>query len=124
MKDREELLIFKCNHQEHQYCSFKGEENKEEIKICPICLRQEMEHSIVLFNQAKDPSYYKELIKNNSNINASNNVQINDINIFSYKKGFNRMKKFDKYAIDKKNVFYYDSAKTCRDKYRKKYFGD
>ena len=120
MKEREELVIFKCNHQEHQYCSYKGEENKEEVKICPICLREEMENSIVLFNE--DTSYYKEIIKNNSINNVSNNVKINDINIFSYKKGFNRMRKYDRYAIDKKNVFYYDSAKTCRDQYRKKYF--
>ena len=34
------------------------------------------------------------------------------------------MRGIDNYNIDKRNMFYYDSAYTCRDKYRKRVFDD
>jgi hypothetical protein len=35
-----------------------------------------------------------------------------------------KMRAIDNYNIEKKNMFYYDSANSCRYKYRKKVFDD
>jgi len=34
------------------------------------------------------------------------------------------MRAIDNYNEEKRNLFYYDSATSCRDKYRKKVFDD
>ena len=125
LKDKEKLVIFKCNHIEHQYCSFNGIQNYEGNKICPICLKKEIEDAIT--KSSDDPICsisYEELVKNNNKKHNEDNNTENKINIFNYKKGFIRMRGIDNYDKDKKNMFYYDSANSCRDKYRKVVFDD
>ena len=126
MKEKEKICVFQCNHIEHEYCSFNGGETFEARKICPICLKKEIDDSITCCRE--DPRFslsYEEFQKNNSqNYKLMNNRTENKVNIFNYNKGFAKMRGIDNYNRDKRNMFYYDSANTCRDKYRKVVFED
>ena len=68
-------------------------------------------------NRNKRSTYQKK--KRSSNSRAKTKI-----NIFNYTKGFAKMKGIGNYNKEKKNMFYYDSAHSCRDKYRKVVFDD
>ena len=68
---------------------------------------------------------FDDFVKNNSNAFTRNNSRAKtNLNLFKYNKGMFKMRAIDNYNIEKKNMFYYDSANSCRDKYRKKVFDD
>ena len=119
ISNKEKIIIFKCNHIEHDYCSLKGENGNN---VCPICLQKEIEDSVTC--SAEDPrsnlsmkKYSKNFIKHRNNSKSKT-----QLNIFNYNKGFRNMRGIDNYNIEKKNMFYYDSANSCRNKYRQIYY--
>ena len=126
MKEKEKIFVFQCNHIEHDYCSFNGGDKFEAKKICPICLKKEIDDAVTCCKEDPRSSLsYEEFQRNNTqNYKIMNNRVENKVNIFNYKRGFAKMRGIDNYNIDKRNMFYYDSAYTCRDKYRKKVFDD
>ena len=126
LKDKEKIILFKCEHLEHEYCAFNGGEKLGPQKVCPICLRNEIDDAITC--SPDNPTHnlsYEEFQKQNSKIfNMMNNREENKLNIFNYNRGFSKMRGIDNYNRDKRNMFYYDSANSCRDKYRKVVFDD
>ena len=124
IKDKEKIIIFNCNHMEHEDCTLK-EPTAAGDKVCTICLKKEIEDSITCSkDDPKSSIKLKDYMRNNNDLNRNANRQKANLNIFSYKPGFARMNRIDKYNKEKKNMFYYDSANSCRDKYRKVVFDD
>ena len=126
IKEKEKISVFTCNHIEHEYCAFNGGEKFEARKICPICLKEEIDDAITCSREDPRSSLsYEEFQRNNSkNINIMNKRVENKVVIFKYNKGFAKMRGIDNYNIIKRNMFYYDSANSCRDFYRRKVFDD
>ena len=118
ISNKEKIIIFKCNHIEHDYCSLIGESGKE----CPICLQKRIEDSITC--SAEDPRSSISMSNYSKNIGKSKiyDRTKTQLNIFNYNRGFRQMRGIDNYNIEKKNMFYYDSAYSCRDKYRQSYY--
>lgn len=96
--------------------------------MCPICLKKDIEDSVTCGpNDSRSKLSLSDFMK--QNINSFNDMTIKpetnlNLNLFSYNKGFIKMKIIDNYNKAKRNMFYYDSAYSCRDKYRKKVFDD
>jgi hypothetical protein len=129
LKDREKVLAFKCDHIEHEDCTFKSRESYGNDRVCPICLKNEIEEAVTCGpDDPRSKLSFEKFIQNNNNNNQSNKNYLNkkrtDLNLFSYSRGFNKMRAIDNYNEEKRNLFYYDSATSCRDKYRKKVFDD
>ena len=124
LKDKEKILVFKCNHIEHEGCSFKVDDKYGSYRVCPICLKKEIEDSVTCGPDYRTNFSLKELKdKNNKSDNNISN-KIENSNIYNYNKGFRKLRRMDHYNKEKKNMFYNDSANSCRDKYRKKVFDD
>ena len=124
LKDKEKVLVFKCDHIEHEDCSFKGDAKYGSDRICPICLRNEIEDSVTCSpDDPRSKLSLKDFMKKNSNNYLPNSKKTN-LNLSTYGKGFIKMRAIDNYNKEKRNMFYYDSANSCRDKYRKKVFDD
>ena len=119
LEDRDKFLVFKCDHIEHEYCAIK-DENDAYKKVCPICKKIEVENSITDNTKNITTEEMDKILVDNKKKLAPEKKR--DINLFSYKRGFARMKAIDNYSTDKRKLFYYDSANSCRDKYRKKVF--
>ena len=129
LKDREKVLAFKCDHIEHEDCTFKSRESYGNDRVCPICLKNEIEEAVTCGpDDPRSKLSFEKFIQNNNNNNQNNKNYLNkkrtDLNLFSYSRGFNKMRAIDNYNEEKRNLFYYDSATSCRDKYRKKVFDD
>ena len=124
LKDKEKVLVFKCDHIEHEDCSFKGDAKYGSDRICPICLKNEIEDSVTCSpDDPRSKLSLKDFMKKNSNNYLPNSKKTN-LNLSTYGKGFIKMRAIDNYNKEKRNMFYYDSANSCRDKYRKKVFDD
>ena len=126
LQNREKVVIFECNHIEHEYCSLKGDSNYGAEKVCPICLQKEIDDSITCSpDDPRSSLSFNDFIKNDkSGFVRSNSRAQTNLNLFKYNKGLHKMKSIDNYNIEKRNMFYYDSANSCRNKYRKVVFGD
>ena len=126
LKNKEKVIIFKCNHIEHEDCSLKGGSKYGGERVCPICLQKEIDDSITCSpDDPRSSLSFDDFVKNNSNAFTRNNSRAKtNLNLFKYNKGMFKMRAIDNYNIEKKNMFYYDSANSCRDKYRKKVFDD
>ena len=125
LKDKEKVVVFKCNHIEHENCSFKGDDKYGSNRICPICLKKEIEDSVTCGPDIpnKNLSLIELMNKDNQNLDSSSG-KITNANLSNYNKGFIKMRAIDNYDKEKRNMFYYDSATSCRNKYRKKVFDD
>ena len=126
LKDKDKILIFKCNHIEHEDCTYKDNEKNGGNRLCPICLRNEIEDSITCSpNDPRSHLSLKDFHKSiNNNLNYISARKQTNLKLYNYNKGFMKMRGIDNYNSEKKNMFYYDSATSCRDKYRKKVFDD
>ena len=126
LQNREKVVIFECNHIEHEYCSLKGNSNYGAEKVCPICLQKEIDDSITCSpDDPRSSLSFNDFIKNDKSGFVRNNSRAQtNLNLFKYNKGLHKMKGIDNYNIEKRNMFYYDSANSCRNKYRKVVFGD
>ena len=124
LKNKEKVIIFKCNHIEHETCSLKSNLKLGREKVCPICLEKDIEDSVTCSpDDPRSKLSLNDFEKVNSNVRSISRAKTN-LNIFNYNKGLAKMRAIDNYNIDKKNMFYYDSAYTCRKKYRKTVFDD
>ena len=126
LKEKEKIIIFKCNHIEHEDCSLRGGASYGADKVCPICLNKEIEDSITCSpDDPRSKLSLDDFMKNKrGSLHRNNSRAQTNINIFNYSKGFAKMRGIDNYNKEKKNMFYYDSANSCRDKYRKVVFDD
>ena len=124
IKDREKICVFKCNHIEHEYCSFNGGEKLEARKVCPICLKKEINDAETCGQD--DPrfnlSYEEFKEENRQKFDLMNKRTENRVIITNYNKGFAKMKGIDNYNKKNSKKFFYDVAETCRKDYRKKAF--
>ena len=128
LKEKEKIIIFNCNHMEHEYCTLKGQPKVGGEKVCTICLKKEIEDSITCSKDDPKSSItlkdYMKYKNKNNDFSINGNRAKTNLNIFNYKLGFSKMNRIDNYNKEKKNMFYYDSANSCRDKYRKVVFDD
>ena len=106
--NKEKLILFKCKHIEHSYCSFKDKDNGTEYAICPLCLKAEIDESVVL--DTNNPKlrmlYYHQLSKKNKEQNKETNkneetIEDTKINIINYNRGFKKMRALDNRRIKK-----------------------
>ena len=123
---REKLVIFRCKHNEHTYCSFKDKDKGNEYKICPLCLKKEIIDSVTSGSndKKKSMSYYNKLLEKKNEKNKEiekdeKKAEETKINAFNYNKGFRRMRAFDNARINKRNLFYYDISNSLRADYQK-----
>jgi hypothetical protein len=126
LTQKEKLIIFRCKHNEHTYCSFKDKDRGNEYAICPLCLKEEIENSVASgsSDEKLKMSYYNELLekkeeKNKKVEKIEKNIEDTKINAFNYTKAFRRMRAYDNSRINKRNLFYYDISSSLREDYQR-----
>ena len=107
--NKEKIIIFRCSHKAHKYCSFKDTENNRKY-ICPLCLKDEIEDYAIsgLNNPKLEMSYYKSLIENNKKEEEQKNGENNKKKSFNSKITFKRLRAYDNSRNQKRNSIYYD----------------
>ena len=118
-KDGKKILVFKCPHIMHYYCSYSQIINNINTFLCPICRNNELDNAISNLNSSL-MGRKKAFIKN---IRVENETKIrlnkDGIDINKYKREFIKLKNFDMNYTIKRESFIEQSVKSCRGKYRK-----
>ena len=113
------ILIFKCKHIMHYYCSYSEINKNISTFVCPICRKNEVENAVSNLTLMGRSSAF---IQNKRvEIETKTILNKNGIDIKRYKRGFNRLKNIDINYTIKNTSFIEESAKASRDKYRPKY---
>ena len=117
--DGKKILIFKCKHIMHYYCSYSEINKNISTYVCPICRKNEVENAVSNLTLMGRNSAF---IQNKRvEVETKTILNKNGIDIKRYKRGFNRIKNIDLNFTIKNSSFIEESAKACRDKYRPKY---
>ena len=117
-KDGKKILVFKCPHIMHYYCSYSQIINNINTFLCPICRNNELDNAISNLNSTL-MGRKKAFIKN---IRVENETKIrlnkDGIDTNKYKREFIKLKNFDMNYTIKRESFIEQSVKSCRGKYR------
>ena len=117
--DGKKILIFKCNHIMHYYCSYSEINKNVSTYACPICRKNEVENAVSNLTLMGRSSAFIQ----NKRVEVETKTILNkySIDIKRYKRGFNRLKNIDINFTTKNSSFIEESAKASREKYRPKY---
>ena len=119
-KEDRKILVFKCTHIMHYYCSYSEIKKNVTIFICPICRKNEIDTAISHLSLTL--MGINNVFVQNKRIEVETRVRLNKegIDIKRYRRGFNKLKDIDiNFTLKKKN-FNFESAKACRGNYRGK----
>ena len=100
------ILIFNCGHKMHFHCSKTEIIGYQEVLICPICRKKEIDLDIFNLNEREIKDTKINEIKKEKKLNKDNI----DINI--YRSGFRRMNDINKNMINKNKTFLKDCIRA------------
>ena len=113
LEDRK-ILVFKCSHIMHCYCSYKEEINDKDVSVCPICRKNEINNAVSNLGLSFMGRDKAEIIENETEVK----VNKDGIDIDRYKRGFNVIRSIDMKSALTNSTFIVESAKSCRGIYR------
>ena len=115
------VLVFKCLHIMHYYCSYKEIIKDKDVFLCPICRKNEIDNAISSLSlplMGRDKAFIQ-----NKRIEVEQKAKINKhgIDINRYKRGFFKLRNIDMNRTLEKSSFIEESAKSCIGSYRNMY---
>ena len=118
-KEGKKILVFKCKHVMHYYCSYTQEIKNINTFLCPICRKNEIDNAIS--NMSLSLMGRNRAFVQNKRVENETKIKLNDvgIDVNRFKRGYNKLRNFDMNSTIKRENFVEQSVKSCRKKYRK-----
>ena len=118
-KEGKKILVFKCRHVMHYYCSYTKIIKNITTFLCPICRKNEIDNAIS--NLSVSLMGRNKAFIQNIRVQNETKIKLNSdgIDTNRFKRGYNKLRNFDMNSTIKREAFVEQSVKSCRGKYRK-----